>query len=199
MARTGRQTDKQTYHHGELPEVLMELAVQAIEAEGTEALSLRALAREAGVSATAPYRHFPSKLALLAGVATQGFARLSRKIAERIDQHDNIDDRFVAMGLAYINFAVENPVPYKLMFGSLLADFSEYEALEAASEEAYDQLLNELGTLIDERSLAITPLELGAVVWSGVPCGSKFCAAEIYRYAARQHRARCPASLREYC
>ncbi len=162
------RTDKETYHHGELPEVLMALAVQAIEAKGTEALSLRALAREAGVSATAPYRHFPSKSGLLAGVATQGFIMLKDAMSERIAQHKNIDERFIAMGLAYIDFAVENPVPYKLMFGSVLADFSEFETLQEAAQESYTQLLDELRLLIDERSLDITPLELGGVVWSGV-------------------------------
>lgn len=162
------QTDKQTYHHGELPEVLMQLAVQAIEANGTEALSLRAIAREAGVSATAPYRHFPSKSGLLAGIATQGFIELETVMSERIAEQKDIDERFIAMGLAYINFAVDNPVPYKLMFGSVLADFSEFESLQVAAQESYAQLLDELRRLINERSLDITPLELGGVVWSGV-------------------------------
>lgn len=161
-------TDKQTYHHGELPEVLMALAVQAIEAKGTEALSLRALAREAGVSATAPYRHFPSKSGLLADIATQGFIKLRAAMSVRLAEHDNIDERVIAMGLSYIDFAVENPVPYKLMFGSVLADFSEFEMLQEAAQESYTQLLDELRRLIKERALDITPLELGGVVWSGV-------------------------------
>ena len=163
-----KELAKGSYHHGELPERLMALAVQAIEAEGTEALSLRALAREAGVSATAPYRHFPSKRCLFAGIATQGFLRLTSSMAAKLAEFDKIDDRFIAMGLAYIDFAVANPVHYKLMFGSVLADFSDYAMLQKAAEESYAQLLEQLSELIEIRQLAISPTELGGVVWSGV-------------------------------
>ena len=64
-----------TYHHGDLPETLMALALEHIAESGTEKLSLRALAREAGVSATAPYRHFPSKQCLLAETLRREGAR----------------------------------------------------------------------------------------------------------------------------
>ena len=159
---------KGTYHHGELPDRLMELAVEAIEIRGTEALSLRALAREAGVSATAPYRHFPSKRCLLAGIATQGFRQLTAKMGEQLAEVDATNERFIAMGLAYVEFAVTNPVPYNLMFGSVIADLSDYSMLQEASEESYAQLLKELRTLIEEYKLDITAIELGGVVWSGV-------------------------------
>lgn len=156
------------YHHGELAEKLMELAVVAIDAKGTEALSLRALAREAGVSATAPYRHFPSKRCLLAGVATRGFRQLTAAMAEDIKNHSDIDERFIAMGIAYVGFAVANPVPYQLMFGSVLADFSDYQMLQEAAEDSFQQLLGELQILIDHHDLQIEPIELAGVVWSGV-------------------------------
>ena len=159
---------KSTYHHGKLPERLMELAVASIAASGTEALSLRALAREAGVSATAPYRHFPSKRCLLAGIATRGFNELSETIAQQLATRDNIEDRFIAMGQGYIDFAVRNPVPYQLMFGSVLADFSDYAMLQNAAEDSYAQLLDELSKLIKARKLSLTTVELGGVVWSGV-------------------------------
>lgn len=159
---------KGTYHHGELPDRLMELAIEAIETRGTEALSLRALAREAGVSATAPYRHFPSKRCLLAGIATRGFKQLTAKMEEQLAQTKATNERFLAMGITYVEFAVTNPVPYNLMFGSVIADFSDYQALQEASEECYAQLLEQLRALIEEYDLDVTDIELGGVVWSGV-------------------------------
>lgn len=146
----------------------MELAVEAIATKGTEALSLRALAREAGVSATAPYRHFPSKRCLLAAIAQRGFEELTRRMSANLGEISSHEDRFVAMGLAYVEFAVANPVAYQLMFGSVLADFSDYEKLQLAAETSYDQLLDELKQLIEAQQLDISALELGAIVWSGV-------------------------------
>lgn len=167
-ATTTAEPARGAYHHGELPLVLMELAVAAIADKGTEALSLRALAREAGVSATAPYRHFPSKRCLLAAIAQLGFEELTRRMGATLAANANRQDRFIEMGLAYVQFAIDKPVAYQLMFGSVLADFSDYALLKKASEEAYDQLLSELKLLIVEQQLDISPLELGAVVWSGV-------------------------------
>lgn len=156
------------YHHGELPETLITLALQHIAEQGTEKLSLRALAREAGVSATAPYRHFPTKKCLLAAIATQGFQRLHRQITVASESDADVDDRFVAMGVAYINFAVENPISYKLMFGSVLGDFTEYESLHEAAVASYDQVQRMLQEVIDAHRLAYEVVQLGGVVWAGV-------------------------------
>ena len=65
------------YHHGDLRTTLLRAAEAHIALEGTERLSLRALAREAGVSATAPYRHFDDRQALLVALATDGFDELA--------------------------------------------------------------------------------------------------------------------------
>ena len=68
------------YHHGDLREVLLELAVEHIAAVGVERLSIRELARRAGVSATAPFRHFPDKLTLLGALALEGFTELANRM-----------------------------------------------------------------------------------------------------------------------
>lgn len=85
---------------------------------GTEALSLRAAARRAGVSATAPYRHFADKDALLAAVAAYGFDLL----AERLSAADagGADSRasLIAQGVAYVRFACGEPALFRLMFGA---------------------------------------------------------------------------------
>ncbi|MCR9260171.1 MAG: TetR/AcrR family transcriptional regulator [Pseudomonadaceae bacterium] len=156
------------YHHGELPATLMSLAMEHIEAGGTEKLSLRALAREAGVSPTAPYRHFPTKQCLLAALATQGFEQLHERTLKAFQSGGSTDERFIKLGETYVGFALENPTAYRLMFGSVLGDFSEYEMLRVASERSYQPVQELLQELIDEKNLAQDVALLGGVVWAGV-------------------------------
>ncbi len=166
--RSPSATNATRYHHGDLPDLLVSLALQHIEAEGTEKLSLRALAREAGVSATAPYRHFPTKNCLLAEIATRGFNELTARVAEAVTVDQPIEDRFLNMGEAYVQFAADNPIAYQLMFNSVLADFSQYDDLTRASGAAYQHVLTQLRELIAKKQLAISDSELGGIVWATV-------------------------------
>ena len=162
--------DSRTYHHGDLAAALMDAAVVHIAAEGTENLSLRALARECGVSATAPYRHFPSKRCLLAALATRGFLGLQHHCEAALANADgDLEAQLMALGKAYIAFALANPTTYQVMFGSVLEDFSEYEQLAAAAESSYAVVLGVMGQVIaSQRSQNMTAIELGGVAWSGV-------------------------------
>ncbi|MEM7096784.1 MAG: TetR/AcrR family transcriptional regulator [Pseudomonadota bacterium] len=166
----GNETDpgKEHYHHGDLPETLMMLALAHIQQQGTEKLSLRALAREAGVSPTAPYKHFPTKQCLLAALATQGFEDLANRTSDIIQNTPDLRERVVAMGLGYINFAIENPTAYHLMFGSVLGDFSEYEMLRNAAVSSYDQVQKVLREVVQEHDLETDVDQLGGVVWAFV-------------------------------
>jgi AcrR family transcriptional regulator len=159
---------KTGYHHGELPGTLMALAIAHIEAQGTEKLSLRALAREAGVSPTAPYRHFPTKKCLLAALATQGFELLRQRSLQAVQAEGTIEDRFLGLGEAYVGFALDNPTAYRLMFGSVLGDFSEYEMLRTAADHSYEPVQKLLQELIDAKQLPHDVTLLGGVVWAGV-------------------------------
>lgn len=167
-------TDKQPldrgYHHGDLRDTLMEAALASIAAHGTEKLSLRALAREAGVSPTAPYRHFPSKQSLLAALAEQGFAELRRRFdAVAAEPHPDLEGRLLALGMSYIEFALENPTSYELMFGSVLGDFSGYRELQEAAEGCYRVLYRILEEgLSPGGGPGLTATRLGGVVWAAV-------------------------------
>lgn len=155
------------YHHGDLPQTLMDLAVQHIQAHGTEKLSLRALARSAGVSPTAPYKHFPSKQCLLAALATQGFADLAGLTHQAIVQTPDLDDRVIAMGLTYIRFAQDNPTAYHLMFGSVLGDFSAYQMLHTAAVGAYDEVKQVLAEVAQRNGCSEVDLEqFAGAVWA---------------------------------
>ena len=71
---------KVAYHHGNLRQALMDEALMCIREQGADKLSLRALARQVGVSQAAPYRHFEDKVALLSALASDGFQRLANEI-----------------------------------------------------------------------------------------------------------------------
>ena len=78
------------YHHGGLRRALVSLAVTEIARAGVEKLSLRSLSRQAGVSPTAPFRHFPDKQSLLAGIAIEGFEELARQLTETTEANPDI-------------------------------------------------------------------------------------------------------------
>lgn len=124
-----------SYHHGNLYRELLERAEAQLKERGIAKLSLRALAREIGVSQTAPYRHFADKDALLAALATEGFVRF-------FDAYPNTDDMeplesLVAMGRAYLNFAREHTEIFRLMFGPELLPRRNYPELFSAGREAF--------------------------------------------------------------
>jgi AcrR family transcriptional regulator len=106
------------YHHGDLRRGLIEAAEAILERDGPNALSLRAVAREAGVSAAAPYHHFRDKDELLAAVAHEGFALLEKAMAEAADSAADPIARINALGVAYVTFARDNRALYHLMYDS---------------------------------------------------------------------------------
>ncbi len=114
---------RDAYHHGDLRNTLVASAVRLIEQGGPGAFSLREAAREVGVSANAAYRHFDDKSALMMAAAADGFMRLSRRMQRAMDRVSERpgDDRpstahFKAVGRAYVDFAVEHPELFRLMF-----------------------------------------------------------------------------------
>jgi len=128
---------RQPYHHGELRPALIRSARALLEEEGLEALSLRAVARRAGVSRQAPYHHFADKHALLAAVATEGFRELAATSLARMQQAPDARARLNASGVAYVVFAAANPSLFQLMFGGLGGRFNQDEALNAARKDAF--------------------------------------------------------------
>ena len=138
---------KDQYHHGDLRRALLNAAERLVIREGPAQVSIRAIAREAGVSHAAPYHHFADREALLAAVAGSGFDRLRSvmQVAAGAGGPDDPLSRLQAAGIAYVRFAVANPEIYRLMFSGLLADRSRYPDLEASTEAAFGVLLAFLG------------------------------------------------------
>jgi len=105
-----------TYHHGNLRRALMDGALAVIRERGLESLSLREVAAAAGVSHAAPYHHFADKGALVRALGYEALLRLDERMAEaQVATGQDPAERLVAIGLAYVDFAVERPDYYAAM------------------------------------------------------------------------------------
>ena len=107
--------ESKPYHHGDLRRALLHAAEAVLEREGPSALSLRAVAREAGVSPAAPYHHFKDKNELLNAVSREGFTQLHDAMAAAIRGRPTGEKR-LAIGVAYVEFAQANPALYRVMY-----------------------------------------------------------------------------------
>jgi len=106
------------YHHGDLRNAIIATALTALEEQGAEALTLREVARRAGVSHAAPYRHFADKSALLFAVAEHGFQLLLQRLREAANVHSNPRARVQAALASYVRFGRDAPQQVALMFGA---------------------------------------------------------------------------------
>ncbi len=103
------------YHHGDLPAALVRSAVEMLDEDGGVDLSLRAVARRAGVSSAAPYRHFPDRIALLSAVAAVGYRELMSALVARHPEPSSAED-LADLGVAYVEFALSRPGLFRVMF-----------------------------------------------------------------------------------
>jgi AcrR family transcriptional regulator len=128
---------KHAYHHGDLRTALIRAALQLIGEHGVKGLALSDAARLSGVSVAAPYRHFKDKEALLAEIAAEGFALFRDSLARAMEDHprDKIK-RLVEMGVAYVDFAINHPSHFKVMWESAIAK-DEYPEVRQVADAAY--------------------------------------------------------------
>jgi AcrR family transcriptional regulator len=154
----GRTPEEPAYHHGDLRRVLVDEAVGAIGEAGVGAISLRELARRAGVSHAAPAHHFGDKAGLLSAVAAEGF----RLLAEELRLADERTGETLEIGRAYIGFAVRRSAYFEVMFRPDLQRRSDPELVEARQAVRDELLRYASGTdaASEDDGLA------GAVLWS---------------------------------
>jgi len=105
------------YHHGDLAAACVEAGVRLVEAGGPDALTIRGVARMAGVSHTAPLHHFPDRPALVAAVAERGFELMLERLAVEVGPAAGPRERLRAYGIAYVLSAADHPGLFSLMFG----------------------------------------------------------------------------------
>lgn len=104
------------YHHGNLRVALLDAAIHLIAEVGPAGFNLREVARRAGVSHNAPYRHFRNRDDLMAAVAEQGFRELTQAMLAGAGSHARARDRLKQAGLAYVRFALRRPQHFAIMF-----------------------------------------------------------------------------------
>lgn len=135
---------RRTYHHGDLEVALIRAAGNSLEKEGLGALSLRQAARRAGVSHSAPYRHFADRETLLAALAAEGFAMLGQ--AQRAAAAAG---GLRAMGEAYVLFALAHPQRFRLMFGGQVP-IARHARLREAATRTFEALSGALSAKLPE-------------------------------------------------
>jgi AcrR family transcriptional regulator len=136
MSTSRRAAEKPDYHHGDLRRALLDAAGKIVAKEGAPAVTLREVARLAGVSHNAPYRHFDSLSALLAEVAAEGFKDFGARLNEAAAEEPDATRRKNAIGRAYLRFALDHPRLYLLMFGGEL-DKTQHPDLRAAADKSF--------------------------------------------------------------
>ena len=138
-----------TYHHGNLKQELIDCACRLCERDGYTKLSIRSLAKESGVSQTAPYRHFKTKEVLYASVATEGFKKLSK--AFHVDANKKITKKhLVEIGCKYIEFGLKNANTYDLMFGTAVGNFADYPELLESANSSYENFRSSFSKLAND-------------------------------------------------
>jgi AcrR family transcriptional regulator len=157
QSRVRRNDKDRAYHHGDLRNGLLESARAILEEHDLSALTLRAVARRAGVSHAAPYRHFPNHEALLVELGLEGFAELRQFIVEAGKVGGPESERIANIGAAYMRFVAKRPAVARLMFGPQLPHREKFPALTVAA----DAIGTEIGA-------ALSDPNLGLAVWAAV-------------------------------
>lgn len=168
---TARTRQPRAYHHGDLRRALIDAGLELVEKRGVEALSLRAVARRAQVSHSAPYHHFADKADLLAAVAGAGFDRMVAAIAQDVAEHPprTALDGLRSVGRGYLAFAFAHPAIFRLMFRPELTRPARHPTLKEAETRAFGVLLQTIQTCQKTGELPRgDPLPLAAFCWSTV-------------------------------
>jgi AcrR family transcriptional regulator len=143
-----RARRRTSYHHGHLREALIKAALEMVKEQGAESVSVREVAKRAAVSSGAPFRHFPSRTALMTAVAEQAMRRFRDEIVHALEEvrSDAPLDRFRALGTAYMRWVVRNPAHFEVISNRTLINFEGSESLcrdNAQIRSLMEQLLIE--------------------------------------------------------
>ncbi len=138
-AQAKKKAAPKAYHHGDLRHALVAAAREELRAVGRQELSLRSVARRAGVTHTSAYHHFKDKQALLSVIAGQGFVALDAAMRDAMDAAgDDAVDRLLASGRGYLQMAKSDPAAYDLMFNG--CDFDVDADLMAIGSTPFSRL-----------------------------------------------------------
>jgi AcrR family transcriptional regulator len=161
---------KGSYHHGDLPRCLIEAGKQELAEKGIHGLSLREVAKAAGVSHTAIYRHFNDKADLLAAISQNGFEELTAAAVKAAGQcGQDLQKQFIAAAVQYVLFAIRHPQTAQLMFGGVIEMKNAPKPLKQASHAAFDLMTG----IIEKGKSAgllkpLATLDMAVATWAGI-------------------------------
>ncbi len=140
------------YHHGSLRQALIDAALAIAEERGLDQVTVREAGSRAGVSPGAPFRHFPSKMALMTAVAEDAMGRFHDEIATALAGSEAIDPmaRFRALGTAYLRWVIRNPTHFEIISTRRMIDFDGSETLVRLNAEIRDLMI----AILEEARLA---------------------------------------------
>lgn len=164
------KTPVRGYHHGDLKVALVDAVEQVVRERGVGHVSLRAVARQVGVTHAASAHHFENKAGLLTAFATQGYVQLAWAVTAAIDEAQPVDgpSMLEAVGRGYVRFAIANPGRFEVMFRLDLLNADDPDFV-AASEGAYALLVGTVARCLSEGFLGENDPEVVAVsAWSMV-------------------------------
>jgi AcrR family transcriptional regulator len=153
-------TSVRPYHHGDLRRAVLAAAVATIDEAGPAGVSLRDLARRAGVSHAAPAHHFGDKAGVLSALAAEGFDLLANELAAALQRTQD----FLEVGVAYVRFAVEHRAHFEVMFRPDLYHPDD-RAVLVARERASEALASGIGSLPEKQARPDARLA-GIAAWS---------------------------------
>jgi AcrR family transcriptional regulator len=161
---------RKSYHHGNLPTALVDVAKQLIVERGLEGFTLREVARRVGVTHVAAYRHYADRRALLAAVGEHGFQLLRRRLdAARKKAPESLEPRLRAVLAAYLHFCWDEPALTHVMFGPRLSRAGEFARLEAAVENSLGIIAETIAAHAPAQALRHrSARQLGIVLWTFV-------------------------------
>lgn len=158
------------YHHGDLENALIKAGIEILAKEGIGALSLREVAKRAGVSHSAPYAHFKDRQALIAAISTEGFRQLYAKLDAAIAPYADDPKRQLTEGAwAYVQFAMNNADTFKIMFSGVLEKEKEYPSFVEISRKTFERVVEIVRACQSAGVLRAAPPELMAVsIWGQI-------------------------------
>jgi AcrR family transcriptional regulator len=161
---------RKNYHHGHLKNALIRAGMEIISKEGLGGLSLRKVAKKAGVSPTAPYAHFADKQALIAAISTEGYHRLYDQLTATVATHAGDPQRtLLEVGWSYVQFALSDPQRFKVMFSGILEQEKDYPEFREMALKSFELLVSLVKSCQEAALLDPGPTDMLAVrLWSVV-------------------------------
>lgn len=160
--------EEKKYHHGDLKNALIQAGVEILAKDGLHGLSLRSVARKAGVSHAAPYAHFSDKQALIAAISTEGYKQLYDQLDAAVRAYaGDVHRQLIEVAWTYVQFAIHQNEIFKIMFSGYLEQEKEYPEFVELSQKTFRMVVGVVSACQKEGILRDTQPDLMAVLLWG--------------------------------